>query len=147
MSINKRIDEARKAFEKGDLEASRKAHSRKAIAQAMERHGGTSHQYIGDMVYGLDGIVTTFAVVSGVAGAALGSGVILILGLFVPIDPAISFPVSLVLSGVALFCLGAAKVFVTERNWLRSGLEMPVVGGLAAGVAFLVGYVLQGLGG
>ena len=34
------------------------------------------------MVYGgLDGVVTTFAIVSGVAGDSLGSGVILILGL------------------------------------------------------------------
>ncbi len=266
MSITKRIDEARRAFERKDVEASRRAHSPKAIAQAMERHGGASHQYIGDMVYGgLDGIVTTFAVVSGVAGAELGAGVVLILGLanlfadglsmatgaylssksereyyererqretwevehfpegervelvelyrnkgyspqdaealatiqskdkelwvdtmmvqelgllpdertpilsalatlgafvvagslplvvyvlglFVPIDPALSFPVSLFLSGLALFCLGAAKVFVTERNWLRSGLEMLLVGGLAAGVAYLIGYLLQGLG-
>ena len=82
MSITKRIDEAREAFEKKDLTASEAAHSPEAIAQASEEHGGASHQYIGDMVYGgLDGIVTTFAVVSGVAGAGLGLGVILILGL------------------------------------------------------------------
>ena len=38
-------------------------------------------KYLGDAVYGaLDGIVTTFAVVAGVAGAGLSSGVILILG-------------------------------------------------------------------
>jgi VIT1/CCC1 family predicted Fe2+/Mn2+ transporter len=37
-------------------------------------------------------------------------------------------------------------VFVTERNWFRSGLEMLVVGGLAASVAYLVGFLLQGLG-
>ncbi len=41
------------------------------------RHG----RYIGDVVYGaLDGIVTTFAVISGVAGASLSSGVVMILG-------------------------------------------------------------------
>jgi VIT1/CCC1 family predicted Fe2+/Mn2+ transporter len=265
MSITKRIDKARKAFEKKDLAASRAAHAPAAIADAAEEHGSASHQYIGDMVYGgLDGIVTTFAVVSGVAGANLGSGVILILGLanlladglsmatgaylslkseleyyqrereretwevehfpngeraellelykekgysekdaetlvriqsqdeqlwvdemmvqelgllpddrkpiysalatlgsflvagsvpllvyvlgiFLPVDPAVAFPVSLVLSGIALFALGAAKVFVTERNWFRSGLEMLLIGGLAAGVAYLVGYLLQGL--
>jgi VIT1/CCC1 family predicted Fe2+/Mn2+ transporter len=70
-----------------------------------------------------------------------------VLGLVVAIDPAASFPVATVLSGLALFGLGAAKVRITERNWLRSGLEMLVVGGLAAGVAYLVGYLLQGLGG
>jgi len=83
MSISKRLDEARKAFDQGSLEASAAAHEPERIAQAAsEQHGGTSHQYIGDMVYGgLDGIITTFAVVSGVAGAQLGTPVILILGL------------------------------------------------------------------
>jgi VIT1/CCC1 family predicted Fe2+/Mn2+ transporter len=42
---------------------------------------GTSHSYLRDFVYGgIDGAVTTFAVVSGVAGAELGARVILILG-------------------------------------------------------------------
>ena len=83
MSISKRLDEARKAFDQGSLEASAAAHEPERIIQAAsEQHGGTSHQYIGDMVYGgLDGIITTFAVVSGVAGAQLGTPVILILGL------------------------------------------------------------------
>lgn len=69
-----------------------------------------------------------------------------ILGLFVPVPTAVSFPVSIVLSGVALFALGAAKVLVTERNWLKSGLEMLVVGGAAAGIAYLIGWLLKGLG-
>ncbi len=266
MSFMKRLDEARKAYAERDMAASAAAHSPTVIARAVEQHGGTSQQYIGDMVYGgLDGIVTTFAVVSGVSGAALGSGVILILGLanlladglsmavgaylslksereyynrereretweiehfpegerlemieiyrakgysrqdaealmeiqskdrdlwvdammvhelgllpddrlpirsalatfvsfllagavpllvyllglVVPIDPAVSFPVALVLSAMALFGLGTAKVLVTERNWFRSGLEMLLVGGAAAGIAYLVGYLLQGLG-
>lgn len=42
---------------------------------------GTEHSYLRDWVYGgIDGAVTTFAVVSGVAGAELGVRVILILG-------------------------------------------------------------------
>lgn len=267
MSLTKRIDQARDAYKKKDLRASGQAHSPEIIARAMEEHGGASHKYIGDMVYGgLDGIVTTFAVVSGVSGANLGSGVILILGLanlfadglsmatgaylslkseleyygrerereaweiehfpegeraelfelykakgyspedagnlvdiqsrdpklwvdammvhelgllpddrrpissalatlvsfivagivplaiyvlglFASVSPALSFPLALILSAVALFGLGAAKVLVTERNWFRSGLEMLIVGGLAAGVAYLVGYLLRGLGG
>jgi VIT1/CCC1 family predicted Fe2+/Mn2+ transporter len=262
----KRLDRARDAYSRKDLEASQSAHSAEAIALAMEEHGGASHQYIGDLVYGgLDGIVTTFAIVSGVAGAELGSDVILILGLanlfadglsmaagaylssksegeyyqrereremwevehfpegerieleelyrtkgyrpedavtlasihssderlwvdemmvqelgllpddrtpvlsalatlgsfvvagsvplsvfvlglFVAIDPAVLFAVSVVLSAVALFGLGAAKVLITERSWLRSGLEMLLVGAIAAGVAYLIGYALSGLG-
>ncbi len=41
----------------------------------------TRHNYLGDMVFGaIDGVVTTFAVVSGAAGAELSSGVAVILG-------------------------------------------------------------------
>jgi VIT1/CCC1 family predicted Fe2+/Mn2+ transporter len=42
---------------------------------------GLARHYLKDMVYGAnDGIITTFAVVAGVAGAQLGSRVVLILG-------------------------------------------------------------------
>ena len=42
-------------------------------------HQGT---YIGDLVFGAnDGIITTFAVVAGAAGAALSPGIVIILGL------------------------------------------------------------------
>lgn len=83
MKSLKRVTAARDAYAQGDLAASASAHSKEAITRdAEERHGGVSSQYLGDMVYGgLDGIVTTFAIVSGVAGAQLGSGIILILGL------------------------------------------------------------------
>jgi VIT1/CCC1 family predicted Fe2+/Mn2+ transporter len=268
MSISRRLEEAREAFARRDLEASALAHDPERIAHATrEKHGGASSQYLGNMVYGgLDGIVTTFAVVSGVAGAELGSNVVLIMGLanlfadgfsmatgaylssrseqeyyererqreawevehlpegeraelyelyrhqgyseedahrlaeiqtrdpqrwvetmmvvelgllpderkpllsalatlsafvvagslpllvylvglLVPVSPGAAFPVSLGLSGVALFGLGAAKVLVTERNAFKSGLEMLVVGGLASGVAYVVGALLKGIGG
>lgn len=69
-----------------------------------------------------------------------------VLGLFVPIAPMVAFLISLALSGVALFLLGAAKVLITERNPFRSGMEMLLIGGLAAGVAYLVGALLKGIG-
>ena len=64
-------------------EQSAAAHTPENIAHSVkEDHGGPGSQYLGDLVYGgLDGIITTFAVVSGVAGAELGSGIILIMGL------------------------------------------------------------------
>ncbi len=82
-SITKRLEEARQAYARGDKSASAAIHSADRIAQAArEQHGGAGSQYIGDLVYGgLDGIVTTFAVVSGVAGANLGANIILIMGL------------------------------------------------------------------
>jgi VIT1/CCC1 family predicted Fe2+/Mn2+ transporter len=50
------------------------------------------------------------------------------------------------MSGFALFGLGAAKSLVTRLNPIRSGIEMLVVGGLAAAVAYLVGALLKGIG-
>ena len=53
-------------------------HSHEAIA---ERLSMVRHNYIRDFIYGgIDGSVTTFAVVSGVAGAELSTVVVLILG-------------------------------------------------------------------
>jgi VIT1/CCC1 family predicted Fe2+/Mn2+ transporter len=268
MGISKRLEEARKAFRKGDPQAAALAHDPQRIAHVhREKHGGASSQYLGEMVYGgLDGIITTFAVVSGVAGAELGARVVLILGLanlfadgfsmatgaylsakseqeyydrerqreqwevenfpegeraelyhlylnqgyseadaqqmvaiksahpkrwvdammleelgmlkdernpllnalatlvsFIvagavplliylvglatPVDSQVAFPVSLGLSAAALFGLGAAKVLVTERAAWKSGLEMLLVGGLAAAVAYVVGALLKGVGG
>ncbi len=51
--------------------------------------------YIGDAIYGAnDGIITTFAVVSGAAGAALSSGLIIILGLASLVADAVSMGLS-----------------------------------------------------
>ncbi len=85
MSFIRRLDDARRAYANRDKGASAVAHDPQHVAQAVqakEEHGGAGSQYIGDFVYGgLDGIITTFAVVSGVAGANLGTGIILILGI------------------------------------------------------------------
>jgi VIT1/CCC1 family predicted Fe2+/Mn2+ transporter len=269
MRISRRLEEARQAFKNRNLSASKKAHDAKAITQAVEQHGSEGSQFIGNMIYGgLDGIISVFAVVSGVAGATLSSGVLLILGaanlfgdglsmgvgaflsmkgqkeyynrerqreqwevenypegekkeleaiynkqgypaadskkmieikskdktrwvdammieelglvrderkplsaawitfgsfvafgllplLIYVIDlifhtglsASTLFLISIILSGVALFSLGAAKYFVTQLNPLRSGLEMLIVGGLAAALAFFIGLLLKPLGG
>lgn len=55
-------------------------HSPEAIHKRLAE--GPRYNYIHDFVYGsIDGIVTTFAVVSGVAGAGLSTGIVIILGL------------------------------------------------------------------
>jgi vacuolar iron transporter family protein len=81
-SISKRIADAITAYRRKDISATKKAHTPDAIRQASEEtHKTESGAYIGEAVYGaLDGVVTTFAVVAGVAGAKLSAGVVLILG-------------------------------------------------------------------
>lgn len=55
------------------------AHSPEAIAKRLQ--GGPQANYLRDWVFGgIDGAVTTFAIVAGVAGAALSTNIILILG-------------------------------------------------------------------
>lgn len=71
------IEKAKAAYKAGDAAASREAHD----AVKLEEHRQGEGRYIKSVIYGgLDGIITTFAVVSGVAGAALSPGVMLILG-------------------------------------------------------------------
>lgn len=267
MSIAKRVDEARRAFERGDTATAARLHAEAEQGEPLTGGKTIGGEYLGDFVYGgLDGIVTTFAVVSGVAGAQLSASIILILGLanlladgfsmatgaylsskskseyydreaqrqaweiehfpagqkaelrhlyvekgytpeeaeqlvdlntrhpeqwvrtmmieelgmlgeegnpmwnglatflafviagalpllvyliglVVPIEPATAFTTSIILSAVALFALGAAKVLVTRLNPIRSGLEMLLVGGAAAIVAYVVGALLKNIGG
>lgn len=221
-------------------------------------HQGT---YIGDIVYGAtDGIITTFAVVAGATGAALSSGVIVILGLanlvadgismgassflsnksekdfyqsqkkreswkienfpeiekeevrkilqkwgvteeriepalqdivkdknkwvdfilkekldlhesytrpinhglttflsfviagFLPLMPyfigaplEMQFEVAIISTFLSLFWVGAWRSLITDIFWLKSGLEMVLIGGIAAFMAFFVGWVLRAL--
>lgn len=61
-----------------ELELLRGQHTADAISR---RLSGSSTRYLRDFIYGaIDGIVTTFAVVAGAAGAGLESRVVIILG-------------------------------------------------------------------
>jgi vacuolar iron transporter family protein len=62
-----------------DIDDLRAAHTPEAIRRRLAE--GFRHSYLRDFVYGaIDGAVTTFAVVAGVAGAGLASGVVIVLG-------------------------------------------------------------------
>lgn len=256
--LSRSLEKARHAYKHQDLEALRKAHDEGGDEPHKSDHG----QYIKSAVYGgLDGIITTFAVVAGVAGASLSAGVVLILGFanliadglsmaigdflstraeneykeaeyqrekwefhnypegekkemmelyikkgldeqdartivdiisknekvwldimmveelgllydlespfknalvtfiafalfgFIPLIIPITnwfhpgfigapFVASSLLTGITLFILGALKSTFTERHWLVSGMEMFIVGSIAAGAAYLVGDIL-----
>jgi VIT1/CCC1 family predicted Fe2+/Mn2+ transporter len=55
------------------------------------------------------------------------------------------FLYSVISTAVALFVVGALRVFVTKTNWFISGLEMLVIGGVAAGVSYYVGFFVNHL--
>ena len=260
----KRIEKARTAFQSKDIEATKKAHTAKAITSSQEHHQATG-SYVGDFVYGaIDGSVTTFAVVSGVAGASLSINIVIILGFanlladgfsmavgnylssksnkefiekergreeweiknypqgeieeiraifrkkgfngkqlesavktitsnkkvwvdtmmadelslveektspvkkgavtymsfvlvgIIPLIPyllsffsetikASVYTLSIIMTFIAFFFIGSAKVYVTGKNFFKSGLETLLIGGVAAIIAYGIGYFLSGL--
>ena len=71
--------------------------------------------------------------------------IVYVLGLFYPISSTEAFTVSVILSALTIFGLGVAKVTVTKLKPLRSGLDMLLVGGLAASVAYVVGALLRSI--
>jgi VIT1/CCC1 family predicted Fe2+/Mn2+ transporter len=80
---------------------------------------------LGDVVYGAnDGIITTFAVVAGVAGAGLSARVVLILGV-----------ANLLADG---FSMGASNYLATRA---RSSAELELVGSISEPYAFRHGLV------
>jgi VIT1/CCC1 family predicted Fe2+/Mn2+ transporter len=259
--LSRNLDKARKAFEAGNIEGSKRAHSVKENLETHNREG----KYIKSLIYGgLDGIITTFAIVAGVVGAALSSKVVIILGIanlladgfsmsvgdylstkaeieyketerkreawevehnpegeieelveiyigkglsiedskqitdilsknkeawvdimmieelgliendespiknalvtffsfvifgFIPvityyITVKLSFPVNVaflvdcVLTGITLVILGVVKARITGEKWLKSGVETFFIGGVAAGIAYIVGVVFSGI--
>jgi len=56
-----------------------------------------------------------------------------------------TFLIASILTGLTLFALGALKVRITIRNWIISGLEMLIVGGVTAIAAYLIGKLLSGV--
>jgi hypothetical protein len=97
-----------------------------------------ARHYLPDLVYGAnDGIITTFAVVSGVVGAALSERVIVILGL-----------ANLVADG---FWMGASN-YLARRSDTENGLDergdavrhggATIAGFLAAGAIPLAAYLI-----
>lgn len=162
--------------------------------------------HIGDLVFGAnDGIVTTFAVVSGVQGASLSPRVAIILGIanlladgvamgagnylgmrseqdyqrsvngvvtegrlhalghgaaifaafvlagsvpllpFALVGPEHTFLTSCIATGATLFVVGSLRTVVTRGRWFVSGLEMLLVGSVAAVVAYAAGHFLRQL--
>ena len=105
-----------------------------AISQATRARppalGRLASHYLPDLVYGAnDGIITTFAVVSGVVGASLSESVIIILGF-----------ANLVADG---FSMGASN-YLARRSHLEEDLA-DRRDALRHGLATIVGFVIAGV--
>ncbi|MBI5223230.1 VIT1/CCC1 transporter family protein [Candidatus Micrarchaeota archaeon] len=72
-----------------------------------------------------------------------------LIGSFVPLFPYFWIPVkeailpSLIISLLLLFGGGAYKSHITSGKWLRGGLELMIIGGVAALAGYLVGVFFQ----
>ncbi len=163
-------------------------------------------RFLPQFVYGgIDGIITTFAIIAGVLGANIGTTVILILGFanlladgfsmavssylsaeskedlqeskeeyhapsndaivtftafvlmgLIPLLPfvmaavfALTSSTAVILSCaatvIAFALIGAGKAYVTDKTPVRAITETVLIGGVAAVIAFVVGYLLKGL--
>jgi len=163
--------------------------------------------YVDEAVYGAnDGIITTFAVVSGAMGGSLPSEAIIILGLAnlvadgfsmgassflsirtkeavqsnrhlfrrnvnnhaisrslvtfgafvvagtVPLMPFLvdgageyAFAVSAAGAAITFFVVGGLRTFATKRGFFTSGMEMLTIGGIAAAIAYSIGFAAHAL--
>lgn len=89
----------------------------------------------------LSGLATFAAFVS----VGLVPLLVYVVALFAPIVEPTAFPVAVALTFVAIFGVGSARSIVTGKSWWRAGLEMTVVGAIAASIAFSVGRLLAGI--
>jgi vacuolar iron transporter family protein len=76
-------------------------------------------------------------------GAFVVAGVIPLIPYVFGIFPNQQFIISSFLAGITFFCVGAARTFVTKGNFLKDGLEMFTIGGIAALVAYGVGWAVK----
>mmetsp|Transcript_6635 Transcript_6635/g.15784 ORF Transcript_6635/g.15784 Transcript_6635/m.15784 type:complete len:285 (-) Transcript_6635:356-1210(-) len=87
------LELAKKAYKDGDLTASKAAHEAKSkgTTGTEEEHAGEGSEYIKSLVFGgLDGIITTFAIVCAAVGAGLGNKTVIVMGLANLVADAIS---------------------------------------------------------
>ncbi len=69
---------------------------------------------------------------------------IFVISIFYPIPKSILFPMAFALTFVTIFAVGSLRSLVIAKNWFTAGLEMLLIGGLTAIVAYVIGAVLGG---
>jgi VIT1/CCC1 family predicted Fe2+/Mn2+ transporter len=71
---------------------------------------------------------------------------------FLPLTPYVfglqsesQFAVSIAATAGSLFAVGSARTLITGANWLKSGIQMLVVGGFAAFASYYVGALVKNI--
>lgn len=67
---------------------------------------------------------------------------------FLPILPFLlkapdTFTLSAIIVGISLFAVGSLRSMYTKKRWVNGGIEMFLIGGFAASVAYLVGFLFE----
>jgi vacuolar iron transporter family protein len=68
-----------------------------------------------------------------------------VLAIFMPQLNSFKLILSIILTAIAFLIIGYYRGKITERNHFNSSLETILIGGMAALIAFFVGYLLRGL--
>lgn len=55
-----------------------------------------------------------------------------------------AFLLSCIIGGLTLFTVGALRTLITTVSFVRGGIEMLMIGSFAAGIAYVVGVVIEG---
>lgn len=87
--------------------------------------------------------ITTFVAFNLVGLIPLLPFVVMFIAGFVVISSSDAFTYSIALTGVAFFLIGAVKGRIVQKPLIRSGISTLLIGGIAASVAFVVGYLLN----
>ena len=72
----------------------------------------------------------------------LVGGVVPLLPYLVMENVLVALKVAVAVSLVALFVIGVGKTVLTKQPWLKSGIEVMLLGSLAAGVGFVIGKIV-----
>lgn len=90
-----------------------------------------------------DTAITTFAAFNAIGLIPLLPFVAMFMGGSSTVSSVDAFTYSVIFTGVAFFLIGLVKGRVVQKPLLRSGMSTLLVGGIAAVVAYAVGYLLN----